>query len=252
LSTAAAAGRLVILGTGSLAQLLDFALGHDTDHEVIAFTATADRMTGDSFLGRPLVPFERVAERFPPADHRMFVAIGYDGMNHVRSRFYEEARGLGYELITYVSPDARQRGVSTIGDNCCIFDGATIEPFASIGNDVIIWSGAHVRHHSVIGDHSFLAPQVTVAGHATIGRFCFLGANATIRDSVSVGDECLIGAGATILADTAPRQVYVTERTRPYAGDTSRFFGGSTPKARADPGPRRANDEVTGGDDQSQ
>lgn len=218
--------RLVILGTGSLAQLLDFSLRDATDHEVVAFTSTADRMTGDSFLGRPLVPFERVAECYPPTHHSMFVAIGYHRMNRVRSHFYGEARELGYPLISHVSPHAVHDGVTAIGDNCCVLGGATIEPFASIGDDVIIWSGAHVSHHSSIGDHSFLAPRATVAGHATVGRYCFLGANATVRDSVTIADDCLVGAGATILADTSPRQVYVADRTLPYAGDVSRFFDG--------------------------
>lgn len=220
----ASPGRLVILGTGSLAQLLDFSLRDDPHHEVVAFTSTEDRMAGESFLDRPLVPFERVAERYPPANHSMFVAIGYRRMNRVRSHFYGEARKLGYRLISHVSPHAAHDGVTAIGDNCCILGGATIEPFASIGNDVIIWSGAHVSHHSSIGDHSFLAPQVTVAGNATVGRYCFLGANATVRDRVTIADDCLVGAGATILADTSSRQVYVAERARPYAGDVSRFF----------------------------
>ncbi len=219
-------GRVVILGTGSLAQLLDFSLRDDTDHEVVAFTVTGDRMTGDSFLDRPLVPFDRVAELYPPTHHSMFVAIGYQRMNRVRSHFYVQARALGYRLITHVSPHAAHEGVTAIGDNCCVFGGATIEPFTSIGNDVIIWSGAHVSHHSSIGDHSFLAPQVAVAGHATVGRYCFLGANATVRDSVTIADDCLVGAGVTILADTSPRQVYVADRTRPYPGDVSRFFEG--------------------------
>jgi sugar O-acyltransferase (sialic acid O-acetyltransferase NeuD family) len=217
--------KLVIFGTGSLSQLLEFSLREDPRHEVVAFTSTADKLAGNSFLGRPLVPFEQVAENYPPSDHSMFVAVGYDKMNRVRSHFYSEARKRGYELITHVSPNATiHPAVTSIGDNCCIFAGATIEPFVSIGNDVIVWSGAHVSHHSSIGDHAFLAPQATVAGHTSVGRYCFLGANSTVRDSVSIGDDCLVGAGATILGDTSPRQVYVAERTRPYSGDPRRFF----------------------------
>ncbi len=219
------AAKLVIFGTGSISQLLEYSLRGDPLHEVVAFTSTEDRMVGDSFLGRPLVPFERVAERYPPSDHSMFVAVGYHRMNRVRSHFYSEARKQGYDLITHVSPDAMiHPAVTTIGDNCCIFAGAIIEPFVSIGNDVIVWSGAHVSHHSSIGDHTFLAPQVTVAGHTTVGRYCFLGANSTVRDSITIGDECLVGAGATILGDTSPRQVYVAERTPAYSGDLRRFF----------------------------
>ena len=226
MTTAAVAppGRLVIFGTGSLAQLLDFALRDDPNHEVVAFTSTADRITSASFLDRPVVPFEQVAERYPPSRHSMFVAIGYHRMNRLRSHFYGEARQRGYRLMTHVSPDAIHDGVAAIGDNCYIFGGATIEPFASIGNAVIIWSGAHVSHHSSVGDHSFVGPGAAIAGHTSVGRRCFLGVHATVRDGVSIGDDCLVGAGATVLGDIGPGQVLVGEGARPYPGDVSRFY----------------------------
>jgi sugar O-acyltransferase (sialic acid O-acetyltransferase NeuD family) len=214
---------VVVFGTGSLAQLLLLYLTEDTGHNVVAFTATADRIGAPSFSGRPLVPFEQVVERYPPSGHRMFVAVGYDRVNRIRSRFYGEAKAKGYELITYVGPRAVVRGAD-LGDNCCVFDGATIEPFATLGNDVVVWGGARVSHHSSVGDHSFIAPGATVAGHTTIGRHCFLGVNSTVRDGISVGDDCLVGAGATVLRDTAPRQVLVGPPARPYPGDTGRFF----------------------------
>ncbi len=220
------ARKVVIFGTGSLSELLLVFLTEDNGHDVVAFTVTQDRLTGDTHLGRPLVAFEKVSERYPPGEHAMFVAVGYGRMNAVRSHFYAAAKSRGYELITYVSPRAMYRGDPTaLGDNCCIFDGAVVEPFATIGSDVIVWSGAHVSHHSSIGDHSFLAPRATVAGHTSVGSHCFLGVNCTVRDGVTVADECLIGAGATILRDTAPRQVYAAPRATLRAGDVSEHFG---------------------------
>ena len=198
-------------------------LNEDSDHEVVAFTATTDRITEKFFSGLPLVPFETVATLYPPSRHRMFVAVGYTGMNRLRSHFYVEARSLGYELISYVSSRALVRSPS-VGDNSCILDGAIIEPFATIGNDVIVWSGAHVSHHSTVGDHSFLGPGVTIASNSSVGRHCFLGVNATVRDSVSIADDCLIGAGALVLRDISPRQVLVADESRPYPGDIERFF----------------------------
>jgi sugar O-acyltransferase (sialic acid O-acetyltransferase NeuD family) len=218
-----AGGRVVLFGTGSLAQLLHLYLTEDSDYEVVAFTATGERAAGESLHDLPLVPFDDVNHRYPPPKHRMFVAVGYSRMNRVRSHFYREASARGYELISYVSTGASVRA-ARLGDNSCIFDGAVIEPFVTLGNDVIVWGGARVSHHSSIGDHSFLAPGVTVAGHACIGSHCFLGANATVRDGISIGDDCLIGAGATVLRDTAARQVLVAPPARPYPGDVGRFF----------------------------
>lgn len=215
--------KVVLFGTGSLAELLHVYLRDDSDHEVVGFTATADRIDGSSFSGLPLVPFEEVVDRYPPGEHRMFVAVGYDRLNRVRSRFYGEAKSKGYELITYVSPTATVRAVA-LGDNCAVLDGAAIEPLATVGNDVIVWGGARISHHSSVGDHSFIAPGATVAGHSVVGNHCFLGVNCTVRDGISVGDDCLIGAGATVLRDVPARQVLVGQPARPFAGDTGRFF----------------------------
>ena len=216
-------GKVVMFGTGSLSSMLQLYLAEDSDYEVVAFTATADHLTGDSFSGLPLVPFERVTDSHPPSEHRMFIAVGYDHMNRLRSRFYREAKSLGYELITYVSSRAHFRAAA-VGDNCCVFEGAIVEPFTTIGNDVIVWGGAHVSHHSAVGDHSFLAPGATIAGHTSVGSHCFLGINATVGDGVSIGDDCLIGAGANIVGDVGPRQVLLGARARRDPRDVDRFF----------------------------
>ena len=218
-----AGGKVVVFGAGSLAQVVDHHLHGDSLFEVVAFTVTRDRLAAERFLGRPLVPFEQVVERYPPSEHAMFVAVGYDRMNRVRSRFYDEAKAKGYRLPSYISSKALVDG-ATVGENCLILAGAILEPFATLGNDVIVWSGAQVCHHSSIGDHSFLGPGVAVASHTTVGQRCFLGIHATVRDSITVADDCLIGAGANVLRDTTPGQVLAGTAARPCPGDVSRFF----------------------------
>lgn len=216
--------RVVIFGTGSLAQLMHAHLRDDSDYDVAAFTVTGDRMAEASLSGCPVVPFETLPETHPSDDYEMFIAIGYSQMNRQRSRFYNEAKMRGYKMATYVASTIRQRPPLRVGDNSCVLDGSIIEPFAAIGNDVVVWGGSYIGHHTTIGDHSFLAPRVAIAGHVTIGSHCFLGINSTVRDGIVIGDDGLIGAGATVLDNTAPGAVYITSRTKPYAGDARRFF----------------------------
>lgn len=215
---------VVIFGTGSFAQVLHFYLDVDSDYRVVAFTATTEIGAGDTFCGKPLVPFGKVSQLFPPEDHSMFVAVGYRKLNRVRAEYYHEARSLGYDLITYVSSKAIHWADTMIGDNCCILEGTTIEPFVSIGNDVVFWSGSHIGHHSSVDDHCFLASDVVIPGHTRIGRNCFIGVNATLRDGITVGDGCLIGAGATLMGDTNPGEVFLGPRSEAYGGDAHRFL----------------------------
>lgn len=208
--------KVVIFGTGSFAELVHFYFAHDGNHEVVAFTASGDQIAAPEFCGLPVVPFEQVEQLYPPQDYQMFVAVGYRKVNQVRAALYQEAKDKGYRLVTYVSPRCTNLAKS-IGDNCFIFEDNTVQPFVTIGNDVVLWSGNHIGHHSTIGDHCYVTSHVVVSGHCQVGPYCFLGVNATLRDSITIAESCVIGAGALIMKSTTPRQVYLGERTKPFA-----------------------------------
>ncbi len=216
--------KVVIFGTGSFGKLLHFYLDVDSDYEVVAFTVTGDKGTSGAFCGKPVVPFESVKDLYPPTEHKMFVAIGYRKLNRVRAHFYEASKALGYGLINYISSKVTYWSDLEIGDNCCILEKTTLQPFVRIGGNVVLWSESHVGHDSSIGDHCFIAPGVVIAGSTHVGPHCFVGVNATLRDGITVGEGCLIGAGATILADTRPGEVYLGPRTEAYTGDTTQFL----------------------------
>jgi len=208
--------KVVIFGTASFAELVHAYLSRDAKYEVVAFTAHRDNISSDRFCGLPVVPFEDVVASHPPASHEMFVAVGYRKVNQIRAAIYDEAKAKGYTLLTYVSPRCTNMAAS-IGDNCFVFEDNTLQPFVTIGNNVILWSGNHIGHHSTIGDHCYITSHVVVSGHCRIGPFCFLGVNATLRDSLTVAERCVIGAGALIMKDTKPKEVYLGERSRPFA-----------------------------------
>jgi sugar O-acyltransferase (sialic acid O-acetyltransferase NeuD family) len=206
----------VIFGTGSFAECAHFYFTHDSEHEVVAFTVHESHLDREELFGLPVVAFERLAERFPPGDHAMFVAAGYARVNRLRAELYGLAKAMGYELVTYVSSKATTWPGLEVGDNCFIFEDNTIQPFTRIGNDVVMWSGNHFGHHSTIGDHCFVTSHVVVSGNVTVGPYSFLGVNATIRDSISIGEACVIGAGALIMRSTGDREVYAPQRTKPH------------------------------------
>jgi sugar O-acyltransferase (sialic acid O-acetyltransferase NeuD family) len=200
--------KVVIFGTGQLADVAHFYLTHDSPHEILAFTADSDFVKSDQHLGLPVVPFERVEERYPPDEFRMFVPISYRHRNRLRESKFRQAKEKGYSLISYICSRAVTWPGLTVGENCFIFEANVIQPFVEIGDNVVLWSGNHIGHHSRIGDHCFLASHVVVSGSVTIEPFCFLGVNSTIRDGITIARECIIGAGSLILEDTEPRGVY--------------------------------------------
>lgn len=209
--------KLVIFGSGDIAELAHFYFTNDTAYDVVAFTVDAAYLGETSFLGLPVVPFEEVAERYPPEQFDLFIALSYSRINALRKEKYQAAKALGYYLPSYVSSRATVLNQGRIGENCFVLEDNTVQPFVRIGNNITLWSGNHIGHHSIIRDHCFIASHIVVSGGVEVGEQCFIGVNATLRDHIKVGDRCVLGAGVLLLADADSDGVYLgsaTERSR--------------------------------------
>ena len=198
--------RLVIYGTGLIAEVAHFYFNKDSDYEVQAFTNASEFIKEGQFAGKPVVPFEELAKSHPSADHELFIAIGYSKTNQVREARFREAREKGFRCATYISSRAMYYG-TPVGANCFILEGNVIQPFVSIGDNVTLWSGNHIGHHSRIGSHCFISSHVVVSGGCEIGDNCFLGVNSTLRDNVRLGKFVVVASGAVVMRDCEERTV---------------------------------------------
>src|SRR5688500_14301721 len=159
--------KIVIFGTGLIAEIAYFYFKNDTEDEVVAFTNGQDFITEVAFSGLPIVPFEELEKNYHPNDYSLFIALGYKDRNKIRERRFLEAKQKGYQLETYISPKATYYG-TPVGENCFIFENNVIQPFVSIGNNVTLWSGNHIGHHSKIMDNCFISSRVVVSGVCTV------------------------------------------------------------------------------------
>ena len=199
--------KVVIFGSSEIAEMVHFYLTHDSEHEVVAFTVDENYLKADSFQGLPMVPYEKLEQYYPPDRYQLFVAISYQKVNQLRAQKYLHAKARGYSFISYISSKACYFN-TPVGENCCILENNTIQPFTSIGNNCLLLGPNHLGHHCVIEDHCFLSAEVCVGGGAVIGEYTFIGLNATIRNYIKIGKENIIGAGSIVLADTENRAVY--------------------------------------------
>jgi sugar O-acyltransferase (sialic acid O-acetyltransferase NeuD family) len=204
--------RLVIFGAGDIARLAHFYFRTDSEHEVAAFVVDAQYRKDDTFDGLPLVDTAALAERYPPGEYDVFVALSYAKMNRVRAAKYEAMKSAGYRLVSYVSSRCTYLSETPPGDNCFILEDNTIQPFAVIGRNVTLWSGNHIGHDSTIEDHCFITSHVVVSGHVRIRSYCFVGVNATLRNSIELAPATLVGAGAIIMKNTREKGVYLPQR----------------------------------------
>jgi sugar O-acyltransferase (sialic acid O-acetyltransferase NeuD family) len=204
--------KLIIYGTGLIAEVADFYFNTDTDYEVAAFTNAAEFITQDDFRGKPLVAFEQLEKIYPPADYDIFIALGYNKTNQIRQARYYEAKHKGYRCATYISSRASYYD-TPLGDNCFILEDNTIQPFVTIGNNVTLWSGNHIGHHSTIRDHCFISSHVVVSGNCDIGENCFIGVNSTLRDNIKLERFVVIGSGAIVMKDCPERTLVKPARS---------------------------------------
>jgi sugar O-acyltransferase (sialic acid O-acetyltransferase NeuD family) len=205
--------KVVVFGMGDIGRLAHYYFVHDSEHEIVAFSADREYVKESTYLGLPVVEFEKIDQVYPPSDYKMFIALSYARMNQVRADKYFRAKEMGYELVSYLSSRCTFLTDNPIGDNCFILEDNTIQPFVRIGNNVTLWSGNHIGHDSVIGDHCFLASQIVVSGRVQIGAYCFIGVNVTLRNAITVAPHTLLGAGAIIMKDTIEHGVYIPSRT---------------------------------------
>jgi sugar O-acyltransferase (sialic acid O-acetyltransferase NeuD family) len=201
--------QLVIFGNGQMAELAFARFRRDARYELVGFTVDRSALQQPQMLGLPVVPFDEVSIAFPPANVRMFVAIGPVQINGISAASFMRARELGYRLVSYVSPQAMIDPDVQIGENCSIGEGACVGPFSRLGDNVRIGTASVIGHHCVVEDHSFVGPNCTVSGSVNIGARALIGAGAVIRDRIHIGRASVVGAGATIVRDTAAESVHV-------------------------------------------
>ncbi len=178
---------VVIFGNGDIARLAHHYFTKDSAHEVAAFTVDRAFQKGNRFLDKPVVPFEEVAQAYPPSEYAMFVALSYARMNTLRAAKFEEATRLGYQLVSYVSSRCSFLTEHPVGRNCFILEDNTVQPFV---------------------------PHVVISGHVRVRPYCFIGVNATLRNGITLAAKSLIGAGAVVMKDTAPEGVYLAPQAR--------------------------------------
>lgn len=215
--------KVVIFGIGHYADTAYIYLTRDSSHQIVGFTADARFLTSTEKHGLPVVPFESVQSRFPPSDFEMFVAIGYQSLNRLRSQKYREALAKGYRLTSYVSSRSCNLGGVPVGDNCFILDLTVIQPAARFGNDVFVWN-ALIGHDAVLGDHSYIAGNAVISGGTTIGSHCFIGVGATIGHAITIGDWSFIGAGAVLTKSVPAHSVHIVPDTPRYRLDSAAFL----------------------------
>src|SRR3569833_966155 len=109
--------RLVIFGSGDIAQLAHFYFSTDSEYEVVAFTVDANYIQKPTFCDLPVVAFGDAANHYTPASHDLFVALSYSKLNAVRKEKYLAAKALGYHMASNNKTQTTKQKKNRFGEN---------------------------------------------------------------------------------------------------------------------------------------
>ena len=201
--------KIIIFGTGNIAEVAYYYLVNDTNCNVISFTTEEAYITNnDTKFDLPVVPFEDLENHYDPKEYLLFAPCSGTNLNRYRERIYNAGKQKGYKFYTYISSKANVF-TKDIGENCFILEDNTIQPYTKIGNNCILWSGNHLGHHSIIEDHVFIASHAVISGMCHIKNYCWIGVNVSIRDYIILEEGSVIGMSASVTKNTKGNAIYI-------------------------------------------
>ncbi len=198
--------KIIIFGTGQLAQILHDYIEEDQQFEIIAYTQ--DNPTQNQLNGLPIVDFAQIQSKYPPDTYKMLIVIGFSKRNQKRKNVFERVKSKGYCLVNYIHATSILHKTTKMGENCIILANNNFEPHVCMGNNVIMLSSNIVGHHTNIDDHCFITTSVCVAGRVTINSGATLGLHCTIKQHIKIAEKTFVGANVFVKSDTAKNSVY--------------------------------------------
>jgi sugar O-acyltransferase (sialic acid O-acetyltransferase NeuD family) len=207
--------KILLAGNAITADILCAYLRRDARYEVSGLTVDDEFVSQGGIDGYRTVGLSAVAGAFPPATHRVIMAMGYNDLNRSREVMFERLKAMGYGVETYVHPDARVHTDHPVGEGSVVLPGAVIEPHARVGRNTMVWSNVTLAHHSSVEDHCWVAAGTVVSGQAQVRHNTFLGVGSIVVNAVTVGEFNIVGAGALITRDTKSHSVHLARSAEP-------------------------------------
>ena len=220
--------KVILVGNAITANILYEYLKNDDRYDVIGLTVDDEFLSQGGIEGLKSVGLSELNSTFPPSSCNVVMAIGYNDLNRVRESLFTRLHEKGYEIESYIHPDACVYTDHPLGEGCVVLPGAVIEPYAKIGDNTMIWCNVTVAHHSSIDENCWIAAGSVISGEAKVLRNTFLGVNATVVNTVTVGEYNIVGANALITKDTKSNSVNLARSAEPFrysADEYVKFFG---------------------------
>ena len=179
--------KLIIVGAGGHGRCcLDIA--REKYDEIIFLD---DGLVGQTVNDCKVVGKINEMKAFFPEYLDIFIAVGN---NAFRKQLFNQAKEIGYNIITLISNEATVSKYASIKQGSVIFPHAVIEPNAMIGNNCIVCANATINHDAIIHDdcliysNTVIRPNVIIHGLTRIGSNCTVTFGKEIEEGSDIKD----------------------------------------------------------------
>lgn len=134
----------------------------------------------------------------------------------------EDAKIFPFASVGHEPQDLKYHGEAnslTIGKNCTIREGVTINPGTEgddsktiIGDNCFFLANAHVAHDCKIGSNVIFSNAVMVAGHCHVGDNVIMGGGAGVHQFCRIGNNAFVGGLAGVENDIIPYGIALGNR----------------------------------------
>lgn len=126
----------------------------------------------------------------------IFIAVGN---NTFRKQLFNQAKEIGYNIITLISNEATVSKYASIKQGSVIFPHAVIEPNAMIGNNCIICANATINHDAIIHDDCLIYSNTVIRPNVIIHELTRIGSNCTVTFGKEIEEGSDIKDGEVVI-----------------------------------------------------
>ena len=126
----------------------------------------------------------------------IFIAVGN---NAFRKQLFNQAKEIGYNIITLISNEATVSKYASIKQGSVIFPHAVIEPNAMIGSNCIICANDTINHDAIIHDDCLIYSNTVIRPNVIIHELTRIGSNCTITFGKEIKEGSDIKDGEVVI-----------------------------------------------------
>jgi sugar O-acyltransferase (sialic acid O-acetyltransferase NeuD family) len=203
----------VIFGTGKIAEVATDCFSRQSNYKIVGYCVDNAYYEKQQFLGKPVSRLSDMERLFPIGSCDVFVALGYQDINRIRTSKVLYFREKGYHLASYIDSSIALYPSIEIGEHNFIMEGVTLQPYCKITDNNFLWSQSIIGHHVTIGSNNWLTSSSKIAGNSHVGNNNLLAIGATVGNSLTIGNYCLLGANSLVTKDLADDSVMIEQPT---------------------------------------